>query len=606
MNLRWRAIPVLATALTTFSYAAGAFAYTLEFPESGEGSAPECIFYPLNCRMYATDFIGVRAAVVRENPSNPGIYKSDAGAEWGGCKTGETDTVRLVVNGPATASFRNGKLTAFQRPDGEGDRERDLEILTQTLPAKAHRAFRKGARHERDGHLYWAKSRRLRLWYDNPNAAGSLAASLALAALSFALFSKKLLPTIAGLTLAAAFAALLYFTQSRGAMLALAGGTAILLPAGVSRLERPAQRRGALILLALAFAAAIPMTLHLRRRWIDSDGSTAKRLQIWKDAPRMIASAPDGWATAPGYVWCEWFQPLDDDFTTAWLVNSHLSWMVQHGRTFRRLYASAWIFAFAVLAACSLRGQKDARPAASSGLAQTVCLFTALWFSTVGCFPEMWIAPGAAVLFALWKSRPATKTLAFCLVFSLAAAAIAIYYIEKKGAEQLRAATAATRVEKTRLGVKIGNGVAKTAVIHDNIVLTARYHGVLGKDLRGFFLRHPDAPAAIVARSFKAVPEKIDTLVLAGGAADAYMEKCAVCKPGDIPFSPRRVYLLSPSKSWKAVPENLLASAHVEYTTGEFAARLSAPGGEAVPPWVEIVPGAALFVRGWTEKTMKD
>ena len=578
-------------------------AYVLEFTEDGEGAAPDCVFYPVNCRMWAADFVGVRAALFRESPANPGFYYAEAGPEWGGPSNGGVPSVWLYLNGRAKATYRNGHLVAFERPDDAGSPEADREILTRYVPHKERSsAVRKKADHRKDGRKYWAKSGRLRLWYDNPNAAGTLFAELALLAFAAVLFARRRWAKAVALLAMAGLVAALGMTQSRGSAIAFAAGAAVLLLPFVLGLRRTALRRALLAAYAAALLGAAVLSPVVAAATARRDRSSSLRLDIWADAPRMMAIAPEGWRTATGYVWCEWFQALDDDFTTAWMVNSHLSWMVQYGRAFRLLYVAGWLFALSVLASGLFRRDGRGRKSHAFALSQCAGLFTAAWFSTVGPFPEFWAAPAAAFALAVAVGRPSARRLAVLAASSVALSALILVCVELHGRASDRNSPLGGMIARTEHGVKIGKGEAKNVLVHDNMVLTGGHHGGLGKDLREYYQRHPDAPATLVANGLKSVPDGVDTLVLAGRAADAYVSRCRKQGEAHAPFKPRRLVLLSPAGSWKKIPEWLLGETEVSYITGEFAVRGFRQSGKPPPSWVTVVPGASVYVRDWTER----
>ncbi len=602
-----RLLPLIS-AIVLAAIARGGRAYTLEFDESGDNATPSCLFYPINCRMYAADIAGVRVGLWRENPAKEGILVSNGGAKWNGRRRGNESSLWLFASGRAKAKFRNGRLVSFSRESGGTvDEESDREMLSQEIRLKQRRkALRFKADHKGDGWHYWADSGRLRLWYANPNAAGALFAEIALLGLAMLFFVPHRILRVCGVLLTLASLVMLAFTHSRGGFVAVAVGfIALLLPVvlGVRR------RRIRMVILIVGIAAIVSMVVAtpLIARWAaNRDLGNLRRLSIWKDAPRMMAMAPNGWKTSTGYAWCEWLQPLNEDFTTTWMVNSHLSWLVQYGYVFRLMYMFCWLFVLSYAMARVIMGPESRSKAWAFALSQLVALFAIMWFSTVGPELTLWMVPASAfaVALAVIRKNLCPRTLAGCAAASLAASFAILHATMAMGASAEKCAPLGGMIEVIKNGVKIGRGEIKNYLVHDNIVLTGGHFGVLGKDLREFYAKHPDASATLVVKSPKRIPDDVETLVLAGKAADAYLAKCSknaeLARP-----RPKRLVLISPNVPWNIVPDFVLRDTNVAYFTGEFAAMCSGLCSNTVPDWVKIVPGCATYVRDWTERSLK-
>ena len=279
------------------------------------------------------------------------------------------------------------------------------------------------------------------------------------------------------------------------------------------------------------------------------------------------------------------------------MVNSHLSWLAQYGTLFRFSYVFVWVFVLISLVRHSVRTGNTA------GTAQFICLGTAIWFSSIGSRLELWVLPVISSMPAVWDGVKALtgemrlvamRSVAKRSALALAFAALALWFTLHFGAES----TVGLGVRRVEHGVVIGRGEPTLFLLHDNHVLSGGYSGELGKELRAYYKAHPDAPAMFIADSVGSLPAIVDTLVLAGAEADRYLEMYAK----GTAVKARQVWLISPKTPWQSLPRLFAESVRVKYVTGEIAANSSVDA----PSWVEIVPGAALYVPGWLDRIFND
>jgi len=320
----------------------------------------------------------------------------------------------------------------------------------------------------------------------------------------------------------------------------------------------------------------------------------------------MMAAAPDGWGDEPGRAYCDWFQDLKDNHRLYYLVNSHLTWMVQYGRFFRCAYMSAWIAVFVLLLASARRRASQVALAVWSTFA------VALWFSTVGIFPTLWILPAGCGIAALApvassivrgrRQTSARRIAAYAIGCVLVGCSVP-FALEATG----RALSGKRTLQICRDGstVKLGGGETKTAILNDATVLADNTIGSLGHELRTWLAGHPDIGSVLIADDPADLPPTIDCLVAAGKGAARHLEhRAAHLETGDY-CRARRTIFLSPPFPPSAVPYVLQQGTDVNMTIGEFAACRD-EGFSREKPWVKIVPGCELYIPGWPSLTLPE
>lgn len=529
-----------------------------------------------------------------------------ARAGEGGCIVMEH--VDFLKAGPASLTFKNGTLTTFRRECDEARREADVKMLTehprrQPTLAQLWRV-RTAEQDDAEKARWWGDDSRLRLGYFNPNAAGTLFAEFAalFAALALTLRGKWLRTAFAIAVLPAIYA--LFLTGSRGSFIAFLAGTSL---AAACRFGHRMTRRNALlallavvVLAAGAIAAAGAATDgRFGANLLAVDTGNVQRLRAWAAAPEMMAAAPSGWGSEPGRAYCDWFQSTNDNHRLYYLVNSHLTWLVQHGRIFRSAYIAAWLAALLLLFAFSRMRMTQV------ALSTTVTFAVALWFSTVGIFPTLWILPAictAASLAAIgWDASHSNgKTCASRIAASLVAALFigcaAPFTLEAWGRHISAKRTIPVASDGTC--IRLGHGEFRTAILRDTTVLAGDAIGCLGHELRDWLSSNPGAGAILVADDPADLPATTENLVLAGKGGVRYL-KHRSDHVGDGGFCRAdRTIFISPPFEPSQIPLTLTQATDVELYIGEFAARLSRGYSRSLPQ-VTILPGCELYIPGW-------
>ena len=291
-----------------------------------------------------------------------------------------------------------------------------------------------------------------------------------------------------------------------------------------------------------------------------------------------------------GRAYLDWYQSLGEVNLPGSLMNEHLTHLVASGLLGRFGWLFAWLVGLGFLGLFAWRA-KNAVP-----FGVWLMFAVAGWFNPVFANPYLWIVPGLAVGLSLWMRpwRAVGVKAALVVVGSAVLATVAIL----GGLWWIGSGTPARgyRVwaQKGRVYVKTLN--PRSWVVDDGKALG----GVMAcKDIRGYYVFRPDAPGVGYVRGVENLPERVDRLVLAGDAGDAWLRK--VCSdPAARERLPKRVTFISPPFPPSAVPQGLLQSCSVMFVVGEFAARYE-PEYAKPPPWVRIMPGMELYLPSWME-----
>ena len=511
--------------------------------------------------------------------------------------------------GAATLVFADGRLTLFRRDGDERQRQKDLAFL-RTHPRQPPRLAQlwrpqTDEKDKADKARWWRDGSRLRLGYFNPNAAGTLFAEMAALLAALALVFRRRGFRLACLGGSAAALVALVLTGSRGSFLALACGIAVAaLLHFRQHLGRGRILLGVLLSVLLGGAALFGLGKATGGRFganlLAIDAGNVQRLRCWSAAPEMMAVAPGGWGKEPGRAYCDWFQDSADNHRLYYLVNSHLTWMVQYGRVFRCAYVAGWILLFAVLLALARHKTAEVALAVWSAFA------VALWFSTVGIFPTLWILPALCALATfvsggLALARDGLPGACAKRFGAIAALAILlgcgiIFALETFGRHQ--AARRTIPVSRAGGTVRVGTGDARTAIVRDEAVLAGNAIGSFGHELRDALGAAPDAGSVVVVDDPADLPASVDRLVAAGKGAARYLKHRAQHLEDGAYCHARRTIFLSPPFAPDAVPHTLSSGSDVRLAIGEFAAQFDTRY-EHERPWVTIVPGAELYIPGW-------
>ena len=600
MQIRRSTVFSFFVALFVVATAGRVSAYTLNIP--GEESSA-FRFVPTSGREYAITLLGRRAfLLLRTGHSlrNPAIPKM----------TGSISNGVAVIRCPdfagagATLTFTNGVLARIQRKKGsEEQKAKDLKLATlrsrrknpllmQWPPPEAR---------ERNYWGYWTSQKgfsRLRLWFFNPNGAGAFFAELALFALALALLTKRLTFRVVGGLLFAAFLWCELKTGSRGSFLGLFAGSVLLALLVVKR-AFTWKKAVALGSAVLGFAALTGLGLFGTRmgaKLFAMTWSNVARLHLWREAPRMLAAAPGGWGVnQSGAAFCDWFQEPKVFDPFVWLVNSHLTWIVELGCWFCVAYSFIWFAVFLLSFRAAWRGNRVAMVV----LGLAVVLFVSAWFSTVGVFVSLWVLPGIALgafLFPFVKNF--CRVDAVLLVTSLLLAAVVPFAVIRVGRGMEPAPGAVRHISRANGVTVVGEGTAAVYLVPDKEALSAG--GGMGRDVRRYQAHHPKASAVAIADSVACLPKQLDRLVLVGRACADYMllrEKHL--GDGAYPRA-KHIVMISPPFSPDVVPATLVDGNVLTVVYGAFSRRLDPKMRGELPKWVQIVENAELYVPQWT------
>lgn len=610
MAFRFAQIFLLGIAFASFH----AFGYEIRFGEGAQVPEAEFILVPNGLGRLTLKYSAMPLIDLDASPTGGGrAWATRDGTVKATAADDGTVTVRhrdFLEAGAATLVFSNGRLASFSREGDEGQYRKDLQALCSrpsappTLPQlwREKSEERKAAKRTR-----WWNDSRLRLGYFNPNAAGTLFAELAALFAALAVVLRRRGVRIACAVAAALMLAGLFLSGSRGSFIAWAAGmAAVAVCSAGRRLARPktllAVAAAAVLGLGALLAAGSAVNGRFGANLLSVDAGNMQRLRCWTAAPEMAAAAPGGWGAEPGRSYCDWFQATDDGHRLVYLVNSHLTWMVQYGRGFRCFYVASWLLLFALL--LLFARERAVRVALGVWTAFAV----AMWFSTVGIFPTLWIVPALGGVGALasiavaWRSGGVRAGRALAILGAAALVGCAApFAAEAVGRRQ----SAARPVPVTFDGrvVRLGRGEVRAAILQDATVLSGDSIGRFGHDLRAWIERNPDAGAVLVADDPADLPPTVERLVAAGKGASRYLRHCSEHAADNGFCQAQKLVLLSPPFPPAAVPFEFFRKMSAKIVIGEFAARLD-QGYSRKLPWATVVPGCELYIPGWPDMAL--
>lgn len=596
--MKWFFAVLLAVS---FALRGDAAAYVVDVPP---GNSAALRFVPISVRDFAVTLFGKRIATLTRfgngrlrNPAVKGLVGRIS-------RKKATVRCRRLMKGPAELSFKRGVLRSLRRTKSPaGQRDVDRRLVNLSRPSQVRLASlwpteREAKAETRDWWTVQRGGRRLRLWYFNPNGAGTLFAELAVSALAvFLLWGGRKVKGGAAL-LCVSCLTLTFLTGSRGSLVAFGCGAAVLVLATVR--QRLSRQLVVVVLLAgLVLAALMALGVFGSRfgsRLFALDWSNMERLRIWREVPRMLAAAPAGWGlNRSGMAYCDWFQPMGAFHPVKWLISSHLTWIVEFGRWFFAGYAFLWL----VLLVLSVRQILGGSRLAVAALGILVLWFVAAWFSTVGIFVSLWILPSVAALAvlvgAVRQRRKADGLLiVLCGLLTLALPLLT----EAVGCRMPPVRGCELSVVRKEGATVIGKGTPVAYVVPDDEMLTGGNIGAFGRDVRKYARRHRGLPAFAVVDSVDDLPGEMDRLVLCGRACQAYLAaRESGLSTGDYPRAKTMVFL-SPPFAPAAIPEMLTADGTLRVVYGEFARRLD-DGLAELPSWCCTAPGAELYIPNW-------
>lgn len=432
----------------------------------------------------------------------------------------------------------------------------------------------------------WSRAHRLRLWFANPNFAGLLFAELFLA--SFLLiFAPRLWLRIPGVLFALSSFVGLILTSSRGGLLALLMGGAVLL---IFKGRRIWSNRRVFIsavvigLLAVASLFVFQKSGRFTRNLLRDASQETSRLEVWSKTPKMMYDAPGGWGygqSAQAYI--DWYQG-EKPCLLKNLISGHLTFLVESSWLVRGLYLMFWCWA--LLGSFLLAWQKRS-PVPCAILVAFACGAS---FNPVLGVWELLLIPAAACAYCAVQMRHLrARTVAILLASScaLALATCAVLWIWGRMDQK------ALPIHGCSTSVTLNGSDARVWIVEDDYVLHGGYWWMKGREIREWFAAHPQVPAVTVARSVRDIPNDVDCLVLVGEAGRDFLA---------LPQRPKvpRVLFISPPFLWSELEQMRAAGTDVRSCQGALAVP---PEKRAnLPDWVSLVSGAELYVPDWLDR----
>ena len=438
---------------------------------------------------------------------------------------------------------------------------------------------------------------RFTLFDRNPNRFAVLACALALLALCGLARRQRLLFALVWAVAFAVFAAMLFFSGSRGSLFGFAAGAAFI--AGVTlwrhaKSKFPPAKVAAVFaiaaLAALAIAAASICAWMKSRGWLEDYG-TALRFELLRGALRMMADAPGGWADAAdsaASAYMSWYQPLDRQDVFGSLISAHTTQLAELGWIGRYCWIAGWLAAILLPAKYALRGGSPLPCAAALAL----CI--AAFFNPVLAEPWLICAPTALIMaWWLWRARPWTEPRFYAAPAAVCAVAALAGCIALKcaGEAQNRTGGIAIRCDGGRVAV---NGSAPDVWVLDDFKTLGWI--LAPREIRFFCESVEGAPAIGYATRLEDVPDDCKRLIAGGERCRDFL---AAWRRREAPRVSSLVFV-SPTFAPSEVPQALRRETAFCMVVGEFAARYLETGGSgALPDWVAVAPGAETYIPGW-------
>lgn len=446
----------------------------------------------------------------------------------------------------------------------------------------------------------WGGGGRLRLWYSSPNLLASLCASVALVGLGGLFFCSRLAIRLGGGLLAAFGFVLLIMTGSRGAFVGFGVGAIL---QGVVFFVRSFSWKklallGGLVLLGVLVLALSGFGARFTSKLFEKSATNVPRIELAAAATRMIHDNPSGWrGLCPSedtcaYAYCDWYKPLAEFKGWQTFLNNHLQVIVYGGCVWGTLYVFGWIFLLASL--CSARRWVAATVILSFGLA--AC------FNPVLDNFSLWIVPVGCCVVAAYPLRwPRIRQVVVLFLGSLALAAFGVWGIVQVGARQPEPEGAPFRAGGGRviLGDVGADAEVFSWVVDDDIVLSGGFPGFAGGELRVLYAEEDDLPPLGYVREFRHLPSSAAHIVVAGEKCAELVEAFRANRlPPAFAGDGKSVVFLSPSLTWREIPDNFVKRFNLTMVIGEFAALVTGDRRD-YPSWVKVVRGAELYIPGW-------
>lgn len=441
-----------------------------------------------------------------------------------------------------------------------------------------------------DEYKIWRPGGRLRLWFENPNKAGAFLAGAALLSLILCFGRAKALKIIGGFLF---FGFFIYavMTSSRGALLGCATGSAVILLFSVKKYF--SCKRVAILSAVLVAVLALMYILQGDRLttgfFTEAKDDSTSRLPIWKEVPSMIVSAPSGWGLGmSGDAYVNWFQPLERFHAPRTLINSHFTWLVELSWPIRYLYVFGWIFLLSTLLYATVKGSNPVALAVWSAAG------VAAIFNSVLEDWEVWAPLVISLTLALPSLKKVfrVKQLVCCVLSSMVVSGVILGGVflsaDPRGGD--------VPVYCNAKRVEVNGRNPSVWVVDDQWAFCGGYGGVLGKEIRMFYMDNPEAEALGYARDIAHLPRKINRLVLIGTSAEAFYSRwkadpSAVSEADEIVFFSPPFQAAHISDEFRQKFKTIVVHGGMTGLTNSVPTSLSSS--------TRIVPGAELYIPGW-------
>ena len=490
------------------------------------------------------------------------------------CTGGKLRTAFTFVNGRLRLMVLDGKKYTFAKGGGT---DWDLDEL---FPEQKKRSYEKGSSAD-----IWRNSSRLKLWFTNPNSAGTFCALVALLGL-WLLQSGLGVWRLHGLLVMACGLMCTAQSGSRCAVLGFVVGAGLEM---VFFLKRHLNVRSlAIILLAASALIGGVAVSGMADRFTDTvrqvDSGNQRRLAVAKAAVQMFADAPFGWrgGEVPGRNAALNFYIFDDDH----VIRTHLLSVTELGWFAGFFYIAFWVLMLAVAGVCAWRGN---------------ALGAALWtaFGVAGCFNpvyidwEVWVLPILSlVILLLPRYRLSAKAWMTCVAVASSVSALTVCGLALTGKAMERPTK--TAVRSCGKATFINGESPRTWIVGDPLVMAG--YGFPGREILAHCVRHPQTKPIAYVYAVEDLPSEADRVIVAGRNVPDYLEAYArgcACKA-------KRLILLSPSVSPDKVPAELVRGGNAVWIAGSLLAARDA-AYENRRTWVKVIPGCERYIPNWLE-----
>lgn len=438
----------------------------------------------------------------------------------------------------------------------------------------------------------WRKDGRLQLWFPaGQNRAGAFLATVLLLGFALALAARKIECRIEGILLALIALIGVFFSQSRGALVAVIVAIGVIEICWLHGRGLLSRKRLLLVclftgLLAVAVTALFIVILPRSiMSYIHSDGL---RWATLRDFPRMMCDAPWGWGLGKsGAAYSDWYSLPGEWRSFANLFSDHLTVMADCGWIGGSLYLLAGLIGFFGLVRLAWVGGPVAPLGVWCVLVVAACFNPVLFGRTM-----LWLPLASLGLLALdrrWmKKRFWVKPLVAGT--SCSAAILLVVWIAGQGL------STAPRICRRGDSVLVNGTAPKIWLVADDDVLGSCF--MPKEEVRFFYWANPKAMPVGIVRDLDALGRTgIRRLVLSGRHCAEFLRRFRERSAGLV--VPPEIVFLSPGFSAPEIPRELHMRSRITVVLGEFAARYDAAFGADPLLKTVVVKGAELYLPGW-------